>query len=50
MTNAAAIGYMIIAAKNLKLDTKIIKQLESNMAYFMDMRTEEEAEEAYNKF
>jgi len=50
MTNAAAIGYMILAAKDLKLDPKIIRQLESNMTYFMDMRTEEQAEETYNKF
>lgn len=50
MTNAAAIGYMILAAKDLKLDVKLIKQLEANMKYFMDMRTEEEAEEVYNNF
>lgn len=50
MTNAAAIGYMILAAKDLNLNKEIIRQLESNMSYFMDMRTEEEAEETYNKF
>jgi len=50
MTNAAAIGYMILAAKYSKLDSKTIKQLENNMSYFMDMRTEEQAEETYNKF
>ena len=50
MTNAAAIGYMILAAKDLKLDKEVIRQLESNMKYFMDMRTEEEAEEVYNNF
>jgi len=50
MTNAAAIGYMILAAKALKLDKETIKQLEANMEHFMDMRTEEEAEETYNNF
>lgn len=50
MTNAAVIGYMILAAKELKLDKEVIRQLESNMKYFMDMRTEEQAEETYNKF
>jgi hypothetical protein len=50
MTNAAAIGYMILAAKDLKLDKEIIKQLEANMKYFMDMRSEEEAEEIYYRF
>lgn len=29
MTNAAAIGYMILAAKDLKLDNEVIRQLES---------------------
>lgn len=47
MTNAAAIGYMILAAKNAKLDAKTISQLESLMSVEMDFKTEEEAEKAY---
>ncbi len=50
MTNAAAIGYMIRAAKDLELDREVIKQLESEMKYFMDMITEEQAEQIYNNF
>lgn len=47
MTNAAAIGYMILAAK---LDDEITKQLESLMVNKMDLHTEREAEEAYRNF
>jgi len=50
MTNAAAIGYMIKAAKQAKLDKKIIKQLEVLMLEEMDFHTEEEAEQEYYNF
>jgi hypothetical protein len=50
MTNAAAIGYMIRAAKQAKLDYKTIKELEALMEEQMDFHTEEEAEETYRKF
>ena len=45
MTNAAAIGYMIRAAKQTKLDDKTIKLLEVLMLEQMDFHTEEEAEQ-----
>ena len=50
MTNEAAIGYMILAAKDLGLDKKVINQLEDNMKYFMDLKTVSEAEKAYKNF
>ena len=50
MTNEAAIGYMILAAKDLDLNKEIIRQLEQNMKYFMDRKTEEEAEKVYTNF
>lgn len=50
MNNAAAIGYAIMAAKNLDLDKETVKQLEYEMKYQMDMRAEEEAENVYRNF
>jgi hypothetical protein len=48
MNNSAAIGYMIIAAKEwLDLDSNLIKRLERAMYEAMDEYTEYEAEEAY---
>ncbi|MBB6672593.1 hypothetical protein [Cohnella nanjingensis] len=47
MTNAAAIGYMILAAKKLDWSIHDIHTLESMMVDMMDERTEEEAEEIY---
>lgn len=49
MTNGAAIGYMILAAKNLNLERDLIRQLEKEMVHVMDFWTEEEAEEIYYK-
>ena len=50
MNNSAAIGYAIMAAKNLDLDKDTIKQLESEMKYCMDMKDEEQAEKVYQEF
>lgn len=50
MTNAAAIGYMIRAAKQTKLENKIIKILEAIMLEEMDFHTEEEAERTYQSY
>ena len=50
MTNEAAIGYMIRAAKQTKLDGKTIKLLEVLMLEQMDFHTEEEAERAYRDY
>lgn len=47
MTNAAAIGYMILAAKMLPLTKLQIEQMESLMNIVMDENTEEEAQNAY---
>lgn len=49
-SNEAAIGYMILAATALGLDTKTIIDLDSEMKYFMDLKTVSEAEKAYAKF
>ena len=50
MTNGAAIGYMILAAKRCGLSKDVIKKLEAIMCSEMDFVTEEEASEAYNNF
>ena len=50
MNNSAAIGYMILAAKQLNLDNKIIRKLEETMYRKMDVVTEEEAEKVYRNF
>jgi glycerol kinase len=47
MTNAAAIGYAILAAKAMGLTQKQLQDLEGKMRVEMDFVTEEEAEEAY---
>lgn len=47
MTNGAAIGYMILAAKMLGLDPQLIKLLDRTMYDTMDEVTEEEAEKVY---
>jgi len=49
VNNSAAIGYMIIAAKEwLKLDEKTVRKLERAMYEAMDEYTEHEAEKAYH--
>ena len=50
MNNGTAIGYAIMAAKSLELNKDIIKQIESEMNYCMDTKTEEQAEEVYRSF
>ena len=50
MTNEAAIGYMIRAAKQTKLGNKTIKILEAIMLEEMDSHTEEEAEQTYYNY
>jgi len=50
MTNAAAIGYMIRAAKQAELDHDTIKELEALMKEQMDLYTEEQAEKTYENF
>lgn len=47
MNNFAAIGYMIIAARNEGFPESEIWVLAEAMLEAMDMRTEEEAEEVY---
>lgn len=47
MTNGAAIGYMILAARMLNLPEKTIKDLESHMVYKMDFADEDYAEKVY---
>lgn len=50
MTNAAAIGYMIIAAKEADMDYELIQVLERLMVRAMDRHTEFEAEKEYSSF
>lgn len=50
MDNSSAIGYMILAGRALGLDIDLLKQLEAEMKYQMDMKTEEEATAVYNNF
>lgn len=49
MTNGAAIGYMIIAARRAKIDKKTIQLLELMMATAMDEVTEDVAEHVFKK-
>lgn len=49
MTNAAALGYMILAAEGFGLSRQAIEIMEVMMKGIMDVKTEEEAEQAYNK-
>lgn len=49
MKNAAAIGYMKLAAKRVGLKEHLIRDLDRMMYELMDAITEEEAEEAYRK-
>jgi hypothetical protein len=53
MTNQAAIGYMILAAKRLQqrgepISKELISELKDMMRSMMDMKTEWEAERAYD--
>jgi len=50
MTNGAAIGYMICAAKQAEIDETTIKLLEALMREQMDFHTEEEAVQMYQSF
>lgn len=50
MNNAAAVGYMIMAAKKLGMSDEEIRELESLMHHCMDIHSEEEAEDVFRKF
>lgn len=50
MTNSAALGYMIMAAKVLKLPKELIQQLEQEMQVMFDLELEEDAEQVYKSF
>jgi Holliday junction resolvasome RuvABC DNA-binding subunit len=50
VNNATAIGYAILALKELGYTEKQIKDIEAEMKYQMDMTTEERAEQEYNRF
>jgi len=50
MNNAAAVGYMIRAAKQTELEDKVIKILEVLMLEEMDFHTEQEAEKTYYSY
>jgi len=45
MDNRQAIGYMLLAVKNVGLDKETAKKLFGEMYYLFDIKTEEEAEE-----
>ncbi|WP_194709686.1 hypothetical protein [Radiobacillus deserti] len=45
MTNRQAIGYMMLAAKEIGLDKETLKKLFGAMYWQFDMKTEGEAEE-----
>lgn len=49
MTNAAAIGYMIIAAQKLGLSKKTIENLEKKMHGLMDVIPDDVAEDVYRQ-
>lgn len=45
MDNYQALGYLLLACKELDLDLETVKKLKGEMMYMFDMKTEEEAEE-----
>lgn len=47
MTNGAAIGYAIIAAKRIGFTEELIRNLDRTMYEAMDEYTEDEAEKEY---
>ena len=47
MTNAAAIGYALMAADAMGLDEDQLRKLEFTMMRLMDRHTEAEAEKVY---
>jgi hypothetical protein len=49
MTNAAAIGYAILAGKKIGMTQEEFRRLESIMYGLMDLVSEDIAEEAYKK-
>lgn len=49
MTNAAAIGYAILAAMKMGMNHEELKRLEAIMYGYLDLVTEEEAEEVYRR-
>lgn len=53
MDNYQALGYMLLACKELDLDLDTVKKLKGEMMMQFDLKTEEEAEEQgfkwYNK-
>lgn len=50
MDNQAALGYMILAMKKNGYTDEQIQKVQGSMLYMMDMKTEEEAAEAYREF
>lgn len=49
ITNAAAIGYALLAAKKMGLSKEELKRLEAIMYGYLDLVTPEEAEEVYRR-
>lgn len=49
MTNAAAIGYALLACKRLEFNKNELHELESMMYSIMDTISEGEAEEVYRQ-
>lgn len=45
MTNREAIGYMLLACKELDLDKEMARKMYGKMYYMFDIKTEDEAEE-----
>ena len=50
MTNGAAIGYMIMAARNIELEPDMIRALAAMMQEKMDFCSEDQAERAFMTF
>jgi hypothetical protein len=50
MDNREAIGYMLLACKEIKLDADTVIKLRSAMYKQFDMKTEEEAEEHGHRY
>lgn len=49
ISNAAAIGYALLAAKKMGMSKEELKRFEAIMYGYLDLVTEEEAEAVYRK-
>ncbi|MFE8695967.1 hypothetical protein ACFYKT_06345 [Cytobacillus sp. FJAT-53684] len=45
MTNSEALGYMLLACKELRIEKETVRKIRKSMYYQFDIKTEDEADE-----